>query len=203
MAGSRSDPRGQEGVARLTARSVLMGTSKRSASAISRELDYMGATLASSTTRDFSSFNLRVLKRELDKGFALLFEALTQPVFSEDELKRELERTLSGITQEEDRPDRVAEKEFHKVIYLNTPYGHPVEGTRESLRGLDRDKVAAFYKACYYPNGAILAITGDLTLSEVKERLVPYLAKWERSAAAPALSGEWTYGKGPKNRCGE
>jgi zinc protease len=197
-AGSRSDPRGQEGVARLTARGVLTGTPGRSASAISRELDYMGATLNSSTTRDFSSFNLRVLKRELDRGFGLLFESLTRPVFPEDEFKREMERTLSGITQEEDSPGRVVEKEFHKVVYLNTPYGHPVEGTQESLRSLDRDKAAAFYKACYQPNRAILAITGDITLSEVNERLVPYLAKWERSAVQPALSEEWTYGKGPK-----
>jgi len=197
-AGSRRDPGGQEGVARLTARAVLLGIPGKPAAVISRELDYMGATLGSSTGRDFSTFNLRVLKKELDKGFGLLFETLTRPTFPEDELRREIESTLSAIAREEDRPGRVAEKEFHKAIYLTTPYGHPVEGTRESARGLDREKAMAFYKSFYHPNKAILAITGDITLSEVKERLVPRLSLWKKAEALPALPAQWTYGKGPK-----
>ena len=197
-AGSRRDPRGQEGIARVTARAMLTGTEGKSASAINRELDYMGATLASSTTRDFSTFNLRVLKKELDKGFGLLFEVLTGPAFPEDELKREIERTLSSIAREEDKPGSVAEKEFHRLVYLNTPYSHPVEGARESVRSLDRDKAAAFYRSVYHPNKAILAITGDIALNEVKERLVPRLLQWKKAEALPGLPAEWTYGKGPK-----
>ena len=197
-AGSRSDPRGWEGIARVTARAVLTGTPGKSASEISRELDYMGTTLNSSTTRDFSVFNLRALKKELDKGFGLLLDAVTRPTLPDDELRREIERTLSAITQEEDRPGRVAEKEFQKVLYLDTPYGHPVEGTRETVRGLDRDKIVAFHRAFYHPNRAIISITGDITLNEVKEKLVPLLEKWKKAEELPSLSREWVYGKGPK-----
>ena len=177
--GSRRDPSGEEGLSHLTARGLLLGTSKRNVNAINEELDFMGASLNSSSSRDYATLSLRVLKKDLDKGFDLFMEVLTQPTFPEEEIQREVEKTLAAIQSAEDQPEVVAEKEFQKTLFLKSPYAHPVEGTKESVSRLTREAVLRFYRAYYHPNHSILTIVGDLTADEVKTKLLPHLEKWQ------------------------
>ena len=176
--GSRRDPSGEEGLAYLTAKGLLHGTSKRTINQINEELDFLGASLNSSSGRDYAMLSLRVLKKDLEKGFDLFIEVLTQPVFPEEEIKREIEKTLAAIQSEEDLPEQVAEKAFLRALFLNSPYGHPVEGTKESVPKLKRDEVIRFYQSYYHPNNAILTIVGDITDDEIKSKLIPRLEKW-------------------------
>jgi len=178
--GSRRDPSGGEGLAYLTAKGLLHGTSKRTINQINEELDFLGASLNSSSGRDYATLSLRVLKKDLEKGFDLFMEVLTQPVFPEEEMKREIEKTLAAIQSEEDQPEEVAEKAFLKALFLNSSYGHPVEGTEESVPKLKREEIVRFYGSYYHPNNAILAIVGDITEQEIKAKLVPQLEKWPK-----------------------
>jgi zinc protease len=176
--GSRKDPPGEEGLAYLAAKGLLLGTSERTLTAINEELDFMGASLSSSAGRDYATLGLRVLKKDLGKGFDLFTEVLTQPTFPEDEIHREVEKTLAAIKAAEDRPEAVAEKAFGKALFLTSPYGHPVEGTAESLPRLTREALVRFFKAYYRPNNSILTVAGDITAEEVKAMLLPRLVKW-------------------------
>ena len=176
--GSRRDPSGEEGCSYLTAKGLLQGTSKRTVNQINEELDFMGASLNSSSGRDYATLTLRVLKKDMDKGLDLFMEVLTQPVFPEEEIKREVEKTLAAIQSEEDQPEEVAEKAFLKTLFLDGPYGHPVEGTRESVSKLTREGIVRFYRSYYHPNNAILTVIGDMTNEELKGKLIPRLEKW-------------------------
>ncbi len=176
--GSWRDPPEQEGLAYLTARGLLLGTSRRTVSQINEVLDFMGASLSSSSGRDYATLSLRVLKKDLDKGFDLFMEVLTQPTFPEEEIRREVEKTLAAIQSEDDQPEEVAEKAFLKALFINSPYGHPVEGTKESVPRLTREAVTRFYRAYYHPNRAILTVIGDITDEELKGKFIPRLKKW-------------------------
>jgi len=178
--GSRTDPSGEEGLSYLTSRGILLGTSKRTVTAINEELDFMGASLHSYSSKDYAVLSLRVLKKDIDKGLDLFMEVLTQPTFPEEEIRREIEKTLAAIQSAEDQPEEVAEKEFDKTLFLTSPYRHPVEGTKESLPKLTREAVVRSYKTYYHPNNAILTIVGDMTANEVKAKLLPLLEKWPR-----------------------
>jgi zinc protease len=176
--GSRRDPSGQEGLAYLTAKGLLLGTSKRTVNRINEELDFMGASLNASAGRDFATLSLRVLRKDLDKGVNLFMETLTQPTFPQEEIKREVEKTLAAIQSAEDEPGEVAQKEFQKILFLKGPYGHPVEGTKESLPRLKRESLLKFYRTYYHPNNSIFTIVGDINADEVKKKILPHLTKW-------------------------
>jgi zinc protease len=176
--GSRKDPKGEEGLAYLAARGLLLGTSKRTVNQVNEELDFMGASLNSSAGRDYATLSLRILKKDLDRGLHLFMEVLTQPTFPEEEIRREVEKTLAAIQSEEDQPEEVAEKAFQKALFLNSPYGHPVEGTKESLPHITQERILRFYQSHYHPNNAILTVVGDMTDEEIKTKLLPHLEKW-------------------------
>lgn len=176
--GSRQDPSGQEGLANLTARGLLLGSLNRSANAINEEVDFMGASLNASVSKDVATLSLRILKKDLDKGFVLFMEALRRPAFPEEEIRREIEKTLAAIQSREDEPAEVAQREFQKTLFLKSPYGHPVEGTKESVPRLKREAVLRFYQTYYHPNNCILAVVGDITVEEIKKKIIPHFTQW-------------------------
>ena len=195
--GSRRDPSGEEGLASLTARGLLLGTSEHTVNQVNEELDFMGASLNSSSGKDYVTLSLQILKKDLDKGLDLFMEVLTKPTFPEEEINREVEKTLAAIQSEEDQPEEVAEKAFLKALFLNSPYGHPVQGTKESVSRVTREGIVRFYRSYYHPHSAILTVVGDITDAEIKTKLIPRLEKWPRGEI-PKLPFATTFEKGPK-----
>ena len=196
-AGSRRDPSGGAGIANLTARGLLLGTSKRKAATINEELDFMGASLLTGADRDYAGLSLRVLKKDLDKGFDLFMEVLTQPTFPEEEIRREIEKTLAAIHASEDQPDDVAERAFRKTLFSTGPYGHPVEGTKESIQGMTRDDLIRFHRSFYRPNDSIFVVVGDVKPEEIKATLIPSLTAWSK-VEVPGMPSPRPFEKGPK-----
>ncbi len=139
----------------------------------------MGASLNASVGKDVATLSLRILKKDLDKGFDLFMEALRRPAFPEEEIRREIEKTLAAIQSAEDEPGEVAQKEFQKALFLKGPYGHPVEGTKESVPRLKREALLRFYQTYYHPNNSILAVVGDITADEIRRKIIPHLIKWQ------------------------
>ena len=175
--GSTRDPSGQEGLSHITAKTLLLGSESNSALQISQELDFMGASLNSTSGRDYSMVSLRVLKKDLLKGFGLFMDALTHPTFPEEEIKREVEKTLAALQSQEDDPGTLAERDFLKALFPDSPYGNPVEGTKATLPKLTRDMVMKHYRSYYIPSNSILTIVGDITSEEAKTSLLSRLGK--------------------------
>jgi zinc protease len=196
-AGSGKDPAGEEGLARLTAKCLLLGTPGRTAEKISEALDFMGASLNAAPGRDYITVNLRVLSKDLQPGFTLLGETLMTPLFPEEEVKREIEKTLAAILAADEDPGETAEKEFEKTLYVRSPYDHPVEGTGESLQRITGEKVRKFYDTYYRPGTSILTIVGDITAARVRETLVPLLEKWT-PGQIPQGRPDTVYTQGPQ-----
>ena len=176
--GSRQDPKGKEGLAFLTAKGLLLGTSRQTLISINEALDFMGASLNVSANKDYATISLRVLKKDLEKGLGLLAETVTRPIFPEEELRKEAHKILGAIKSAEEDPGEVAEKAFNRIVFQDSPYSHPVEGTKESVPKLTREDVVRFYKTFYHPNNALLSIAGDITLEEVKTKIIPLFAEW-------------------------
>lgn len=176
--GSRIDPPNEEGLSYITAKGLLHGTTRHTAQHMNNTLDFLGANLSSSSSKDYISVALKVLKKDLVQGFNLFMDAITQPVFPEDEFRREIQRTLGAIKSIEEDPGRLSEREFFKTLFATSPYGHPVMGTGESLARLTRSDLVSFHNTYIRPNQAILVIVGDVSLNEIKKDLMGRLETW-------------------------
>ncbi|MFQ5682608.1 MAG: M16 family metallopeptidase [Candidatus Binatia bacterium] len=178
-AGSRYDPSGSEGLAKVTARLLTYGTKKRTALQISDTLDFIGASLSTSSGKDLATVSLTLLKKDLDVGLKLLAEILTESVFPPREIERKKQSAIASIKAKKDNPRRIARKRFLKALFPHSPYGRPVEGTEESVKTIEQSQVVKFYKRFYRPTRAILAVVGDVSHQEILERLADTLQPWE------------------------
>jgi len=177
--GSRIDPPNKEGLSYITAKGLLHGTTRHTAQHMNNTLDFLGANLSSSSSKDYISVALKVLKKDLVQGFNLFMDAITQPVFPEDEFRREIQKTLGAIKSVEEDPGGLSEREFFKTLFATSPYGHPVMGTEKSLVRLTRSDLVSFHNTYIRPNNSILVIVGDVSLNEIiKEGLMGRFETW-------------------------
>jgi zinc protease len=138
-----------------------------------------------------------VQKKDLDRGLELLMDVLTHPIFPEDEVHREVEKTLATMQAEEDDPEEVAEKAFQQALFPSNPYGHPVEGTPTSIPKLTRAAIVRFYQSYYHPNHVILAVVGDSSAEEIRTKLWARLSTWP-VGDSPASTFSSAFASGPQ-----
>ena len=78
-AGSVADPAGKEGLASLTAGLLRKGAGRRTADQISADLDFIGGDLDADAGLDFTVGSAEFVKKDLDKGLALLADVMLSP----------------------------------------------------------------------------------------------------------------------------
>jgi zinc protease len=178
--GAKDDPPFGEGLANLTASSLLLGAAGRTLKQINEELDFMGADMNASANKDYTTVSLRVLKKDLERAFSIFMDVVTKPTFPADEVRKEISRTLAAIQSLEDRPGRVADRAFEKALYMGGPYGHPTEGTVESVSKLSREEIKRFHDRHYCPDNAILSVVGDIDQRSVDGYVALLLRKWPK-----------------------
>src|SRR5215467_12348553 len=87
-AGAAADPKGKDGLADATASLLRKGTRNRTADQMSSDLDFIGGLLGAEATYDYTQGVAEFVKKDINKGLDLLSDALLQPTFPQDEVKK-------------------------------------------------------------------------------------------------------------------
>src|SRR5262249_29648192 len=86
-----------------------------------------------------------------------------------------------------DDANAIPERELLSLVYgRNTPYGWTIE--YEHLARIKRDDLVNFYKRYYFPKNILLAVYGDFSTDQMKEKLEKLFADWKvEQPAVPAF----------------
>ncbi|GBD98399.1 peptidase M16 inactive domain protein [bacterium BMS3Abin07] len=174
------EPADKGGLANLTARMLVEGTTARTSEQISGEIEFVGGSIGASADYDYTLVTLSVLKKDIDKGFALFSDIVLNPSFPNNELANKKRLIRGEIRQSGEDPQYVAGRAFSEAVYGNHPYGRPVTGTIESIGNISRKDLVDFHRAYYLPDNSILSVSGDLGISELRQLIGKYLSKWKR-----------------------
>lgn len=191
-AGSIKDPRDRPGVAAMTANLLTQGSQKRSAKDIADAIDFVGGSLSASAGKDSTTVMLDVVKKDLDLGLDLMSDVVLHPAFRSEELDRQRQQLLSGLTVQYSDPQYLASAVFARVVYGRSPYGWPEEGTPATVEKFNREQVAEFHTANYAPNQSFLAFAGDITPEQAFAAAEKYFGAWPKkdvTASTPVLPG--------------
>jgi zinc protease len=170
-AGARRDPEGKAGLASLTASCLTLGTKELSATQFNQKVDFMGSSISVAAGSDYAQASFTSLAKYGDDTLRLLAAALTTPALSDAEITRKRDEHVADIKAQEEQPGYVAGVTFRKTLFGNHPYGHPSEGTAESVAKLTPQDVREFYHSQYKIGSAVIAVVGDVKADEVQARL--------------------------------
>lgn len=185
-AGGAYNPPGKTGVAALVASLLDQGTTTRTAEQIADRIDSIGGALGTGSGSDLSFVNAVVMKDSFGTAMDLLADLVRNPSFRQDEIDRQKQQVMSGLTVSRTDPDYVANVLFDRLVYGFHPYGLPNSGTPESLSAITRADLQAFHKAWFVPNNMILGIVGDVSSQEAFAAAERVFGKWAR-AELPAV----------------
>ncbi len=178
--GSMDDPEDMPGLASFTADLLSEGAGAYSSREIANRLDGMGASFYASA--EFGSPVTRIqisgLSEHTRDMVSLFATLILEPTFPPEEVDKYKARETAALQQQRTRPGFLANERFMSALYA----GHPasvVAPTAESLAAVDPDRLKAFHATYYVPNGAILAVTGDVTFDQIVPLLEDAFGGWQ------------------------
>ena len=185
--GARIDPPGKAGLAGLAGSLLAEGTRGRSSQEIALLIESLGGTFGSDSAQDWISVSASVLARDFETGVDLIARSLREPTFPEGEVSRRKSEILGSLQADEDQPSTVAHRAFRAATFGDAPYGHPVDGTADSVKKLTRDDVVGFHRREIRPDRTLCAFVGDVPTDQMREAAVRLLGGWKAEAAPGPL----------------
>ena len=183
--GKQFDPEGKSGLAELVAGMITQGTVKRTADQIATAVDGMGAQLSGYADDERYGLFGRFLAADWAEGLDLFADVLLQASFPKEELEKIRPQYEGGVRRLRDQPTALAREHLNYLIY---GYGHPRgrPTTLASLKAIDSPGLLQAYQSAFGPDGAIIAVTGDVTPEAVLADLEKSFASWKTQASVPA-----------------
>jgi len=178
--GSIADPAGKEGLAEATLTMLRKGTTSRTAEQTAEELDTLGGTLDLEPGFERCGVSAQFLSKDVDRGLELVSDMLLHPRFDEGELKKLIDLNVDGLRDLKDTPRVVVGNYYDSFLFPGHPFGRPIGGTEKSLPAIGRADVQAFYEANMRPEGAILAVAGDIDAATIRSRVEKALGAWPK-----------------------
>jgi zinc protease len=108
------------------------------------------------------------------------------PAFFADEISRLRSETLDDLEVRLESPGTLARYTAARVAFGDGAYGHPPDGTPETVKRLTRDDVLRFHAAHFHPGNAVLVLGGDLTPEEGFALAEKTLGNWARKSTTTA-----------------
>jgi len=184
-AGFSADQAVHAGLAKLTGTMMTEGTTKKTATQLSEELNSLGTTVSSNASMDNSFVSMSCLKTNFDASFALYTDVLLHPSFPQKEFDRVKKEQLLAIEQEKANPRSLSRRILPSLLFSKDhPYNIPMtgSGTKQSLEKTVRNDLVNFHQSWFVPNNGFTVVVGDITEAELKAKLEKGLAGWKSKA---------------------
>jgi zinc protease len=180
--GGEVDPADLAGVADMTASLLTRGTTKKSATQIAEAIEALGGTLNSGAGWDSSSITTNVMASRIGPALEIVSDVVRNPAFADEEIDRLRRQSLNGLRNALGTPSSIARLAASRVVFRDSPYGHPLSGTPESLPRIKREDIVRIHGMFYRPDNAILVIGGDMTPQNGFALAEQYFGSWQKPA---------------------
>lgn len=184
--GSMADPKGKEGLASLSFRSLLRGTKARSKEEFFGALERLGAAIDVDVGPGRVVLNLNTVSENLEPALRLLAEAVLQPALKDDDIDSVKEEATAALNQELTNNRRILKRVFRSALFKGTSLAFPPEGTLKGTGSLTADDVRAFLAQQLKSGNAVVAVSSNHPEASVKAAVEKAFAALP-DGGAPAL----------------
>lgn len=160
--GSRDEDPDEAGASHFLEHLLFKGTAVRSASAIAEAVDEVGGDFNAFTTKEYTSFYIRLLAEHLPLGLDILSDIMWRPALTSSDLDAERLVILDEILMHADEPADQAAEQSSAALFPDHPLGREVLGSQESVSAMTAPRIRQFFERHYRPGNMVVAVAGDL-----------------------------------------
>ena len=172
----------------LLARTITVGTDRRSQMQLDVDLQSMGATLAAGTSEDALVITGSVPSRRLAEFLGLLSEIARGATFPDEPVRVERSRFAEEVVLARSQPGVVAENAFRRRLYGRHPYGLGLPSP-SAVRRVTGTGLRALHELL--PSDGVVTVVGDMTPKRLLESIAKerWIARRRSQPVAPY--GPW------------
>jgi len=167
--GAADEPAGASGIAHFLEHLMFKGTRDIPPGEFSKIVARNGGTDNAFTSQDFTAYFQKVARDRLELVMKLEADRMTNLVLTDKEVLPERDVVLEERSSRTDNnPGAQLYEAKQAALYLNHPYRNPVIGWKHEIEKLNTEDALKFYRRFYAPNNAILIVSGDIDVAELK-----------------------------------
>ena len=162
-AGSRDESDEVAGASHFLEHLLFKGTDTRSAAAIAESLDEVGGDCNAFTTKEYTTFYIRLLAEHLPLGLDILSEIMWNPALRPSDVDAERTVILDEILMHADEPADLAAEQWQSSIFRDHALGRDTLGTASTVGALEATDIRGFFEHHYRPGNMVVSVAGDCT----------------------------------------
>jgi predicted Zn-dependent peptidase len=159
--GSRDEADELAGASHFLEHLLFKGTDTRSAQSIAEQLDEVGGDCNAFTTKEYTTFYVRLLAEHLPLGLDILSDIMWEPALRPADIDAERTVILDEILMHADEPADLAAEEWQHAMYPGHPLGRDTLGTASTVADLGATEIRGFFAQHYRPANMVVSVAGD------------------------------------------
>lgn len=171
------------GLYNFVARMMTEGTKKYTAQEFARIIELRGISISVSPGK----IAMNLLSEDLPFALEILNEVLTSAIFNEKEIEKVRTQIRSQLKRFWDEPNSFSGQLVRQELYKGHPYSKNILGTKESIDAIGKKDLIDFYHRYITPQGARIAIVGDLQQYDLIKELESKLGQFKGDSIAPTV----------------
>lgn len=160
--GARNEREREAGAAHFLEHMMFKGTERLAKGEVDRLTALLGGQNNAFTGNDHTAYWFEFASDRWEQALAIEAERMAHLRLDPLEFESERQVVLEELSMGEDDPWRVLGRKVEAVLFGRHPYGRPIIGFADTLKGMGVDDLAAFYRRFYHPGNATLVIAGDV-----------------------------------------
>jgi zinc protease len=168
-AGAADEPPGASGIAHFLEHLMFKGTPKYPDGIMDEVVARNGGDQNAFTSHDYTAYYQNIAVDRLALVMEIEADRMRNLILDPKEVATEREVIIEERRMRvSNQPAAILDERLDAALWLTNRYGIPVLGWEQEMRGLSREDAFAFYHRFYAPENAILVVSGDITLEQLK-----------------------------------
>jgi zinc protease len=169
------DPQNLQGLGYIVSKMLLEGTKNYPGQKFSDAVESYGMTFSIAP----GSFTTTMLQHDVEKGLEFLTEMLMHGLFTQAALDKIKAQVAVQLKKFWDTPNSFSNQLARDVVYKNHPFNKMLLGSQESVDAITLQDCIDYYKKMISPQGARLALVGNVDQSILENVLQKTVGLWQ------------------------
>jgi len=176
--GSKYETKKINGISHFLEHMYFKGTKKRPTFLeVAETLDKIGGIYNAFTSEDFTGYFAKVAAPHFETALDWVSDIYLNSLLPDEEIRKEKGVIIEEINMYYDHPMSYIGVLWNKLLYGDQPAGWFAAGTKESVAGIDREKMVDYMKKQYVASNTVVCLSGNINQSLAIEKVKKYFSK--------------------------
>ena len=168
-AGAVDEVHDKTGLAHFLEHLMFKGSENVPSGAFSKRVRALGGNDNAFTTQDVTTYHQSIAVANIETVMRMEADRMKSILLPPDEFESERQVVLEERRERtENDPRAHLFEQMRYALFPGHPYAAPVIGWEQDIKTLTRDDAKKWHDSWYTPNNAILVVSGDITMAELK-----------------------------------